>query len=79
MECSVESMHGLLDVHFGEEFCRIEDEGVQQVLNIVRKITLNCVKTHKQKPGSTLPLSKIMFSCLMDCGKLLPVLMSGEN
>ena len=49
LEWSVESMHWLLDVHFGEDFCRIEDETVQQVLNTVRKITLNCVKTHKQK------------------------------
>ena len=79
LEWSVESMHWLLDVHFGEDFCRIEDEDVQQVLNTVRKIALNCVKAYKRKSGSRLPLSKIMFSCLMDCGKLLPVLMSGQN
>ena len=41
MEWSVETMHWLLDVHFGEDFCRIEDEGAQQVLNAVRKIALN--------------------------------------
>jgi len=79
LEWSVESMHWLLDVHFGEDFCRIEDETVQQVLNIVRKIALNSVKTHKQKSGSKLPLSRIMFGCLMDCEKLIPVLLSGEN
>jgi len=79
MEWSVELMHWLLDVHFGEDFCRIEDEGAQQVLNVVRKIVLNCVKVHKQKSGSRLPLSKIMFSWLMDCGKLLPVLLSEQN
>jgi len=79
MEWSVESMHWLLDVHFGEDFCRIEDEGVHQVLNVVRKIALNCVKAHKQKSGSMLPLSKIMFSCLMDCRKLLPMLLLGQN
>jgi len=79
MEWSVESMHWLLDVHFGEDFCRIGDEGAQQVLNVVRKIALNCVKAHKRKSGSRLPLSKIMFSCLMDCQKMLPVLLSEQN
>ena len=78
MEWSVESMHWLLDVHFGEDFCRIEDEDVQQVLNTVRKIALNCIKAYKKKSGSRLSLSKIMFSCLMDCGKLLPVLIQGK-
>jgi predicted transposase YbfD/YdcC len=76
---SIESMHWLLDVHFGEDFCRVEDENVQQVLNIVRKIALNCVKTHKRESKSKLPLSKIMLDCLLDCQKLIPVLTSGEN
>jgi len=40
---------------------------------------LNCVKTHKQKTGSKLPLSRIMFGCLLDCQKLVHVLMSAEN
>jgi predicted transposase YbfD/YdcC len=79
LEWSVESMHWLLDVHFREDFCRVEDESVQQVLNIVRKVALNCVKTHKLKSNSKLPLSRIMFGCLLDCEKLIPVLMSGEN
>ena len=75
----VESMHWLLDVHFSEDFCGVEDETVQQVLNAVRKIAINCVKTHKQKSGSKLTLSRIMFGCLLDCQKLIPVLLSGEN
>ena len=79
LEWSVESMHWLLDVHFREDFCRVADETVQQVLNAVRKIALNCVKTHKQKSGSKLPLSRIMFDCLLDCEKIIPVLLSGEN
>jgi len=49
LEWSVESMHWLLDAHFGEDFCRVEDKNVQQVLNVARKIALNCVKTHRQK------------------------------
>jgi len=72
-------MHWLLDVHFAEGSCRIQDETVQVVLNAVRKIALNCVKIHKQKTKSRLPLSKIMFGCLLDCQKLIPVLLSGEN
>jgi predicted transposase YbfD/YdcC len=79
LEWSVESMHWLLDVRFGEDFCRIEDETVQQVLNTVRKIALNSVKTYKRKSGSKLPISKIMFSCLLDCERLIPVLLAGES
>ena len=56
-------MHWLLDIHFGEDFCQIENEGAQQVLNVVREIALDCVKAHKQKSISSLPLSKIMFPC----------------
>jgi len=73
-EWSVEAMHWLLDVHFGEDFCRVEDENVQQNLNIVRKIALNSIKSYKDKSMSKSPLSKIMFGCLLDCQALLPVL-----
>ena len=73
-EWSVETMHWLLDVHFGEDFCRIEDENVQQVLNMVRKIALNCIKTHKELYKSKRPLSKIMLDCLLDFDTLLSVL-----
>ena len=79
LEWSVESMHWLLDVHFEEDYCRIQDENVQQVLNVVRKIALNCVKTHKAKSNSKLPLSRIMLGCLLDCEGLLPVLLSAQN
>jgi predicted transposase YbfD/YdcC len=79
LEWTVESMHWLLDVHFREDFCRVEDESVQQVLNIVRKIALNCVKTYKRTSNSKLPLSRIMLSCLLDCEKIIPVLLPGEN
>jgi len=74
LEWSVETMHWLLDVHFGEDFCRIEDESVQQSLNIVRKIALNTIKSYKAKTGSKLPLSKIMFNCLLDSENLIPIL-----
>ena len=49
LEWTVESMHWLLDVHFNEDFCRVEDRNVQQDLNIIRKIALNCIKNYKEK------------------------------
>ena len=52
LEWSVETMHWLLDVHFKEDFCRIEDENVQQNLNIFRKIALNCIKRYKEETNS---------------------------
>lgn len=79
MEWSVESMYWLLDVHFNEDFCRIEDEVVQQISNMLRKTALNSIKLYKQETKSKLPLSKIMFGCLLDCEKLIDVLVVGEN
>jgi predicted transposase YbfD/YdcC len=78
LEWSVESMHWLLDVHFEEDFCRVEDENVQQNLNIVRKIALNTVKLFKEKTKLKRPLSKIMFDCLLDAQSLLPILDIGN-
>ena len=74
LEWSVESMHWLLDVHFGEDFCRVEDHNVQQNLNIVRKIALNTIRVFKDNFFPKRPFSKIMFDCLLDCKKLLPIL-----
>jgi predicted transposase YbfD/YdcC len=79
LEWSVETMHWLLDVHFSEDFCRVEDRNVQQNLNIVRKIALNSIKGFKEKTGSKLPLSKIMLDCLIDCKNVLPILTANEN
>lgn len=65
MEWSVESMHWLLDVHFAEDFCRVEDEIVQQNLNMVRKIALNTIRHFKNQTSSRRPFSKIMLDCLL--------------
>jgi len=73
-EWSVETMHWLLDMHFGEDYCRIQDEDVQQSLNIIRKIALNSIKLYKEKSNSKLPLSKIMFASLLDFHNLLDIL-----
>jgi predicted transposase YbfD/YdcC len=74
LEWSVESMHWLLDVHFREDFCRVEDENIQQILNMIRKIALNSVKNYKERTKSKQPLSKIMFNCLLDCNDVIPIL-----
>jgi predicted transposase YbfD/YdcC len=66
LEWTVETMHWLLDVHFCEDFCRIEDRNVQQNLNIVRKIALNTIKDYKNKTASKRPVSKLMFDCLLE-------------
>jgi predicted transposase YbfD/YdcC len=79
LEWSVESMHWLLDVHFGEDFCRIEDRNVQQNLNIVRKTALNTIKSYKNKTVSKRPISKLMFDCLLEPQTILSVLTINEG
>jgi predicted transposase YbfD/YdcC len=74
LEWGVESMHWLLDVHFGEDSCRAEDPNIQQNLNIVRKVALNALRGYKDRSGDKRPLSKIMFGCLLDPDALRDVL-----
>jgi predicted transposase YbfD/YdcC len=78
-EWSVESMHWLLDVHFGEDFCRVEDENVQQNLNISRKIVINSIKLYKEKSADKRPVSKIMLECLLEPAFIVTVLAAGQN
>jgi len=66
MEWSVESMHWLLDVHFAEDSCRVQDENVQQNLNMVRKVALNTIRLFKNTANSKRPFSKLMLDCLLD-------------
>lgn len=74
LEWSVESMHWLLDVHFGEDFCRVVDRNVQQNLNMARKAALNMVKLYKKRTAQKRPLSNIMFNCLLEPETILYVL-----
>jgi len=74
LEWSVESMHWLLDVHFHEDFCRVEDRNVQQDLNIVRKTVLNSIKQYKQDFGDKRPISHIMLNCMMNPEMILTIL-----
>ena len=66
MEWSVESMHWLLDVHFEEDYCRVENKNVQQNLNMLRKLAINIIKQYKERSESKRAISKIMFDCLLD-------------
>jgi predicted transposase YbfD/YdcC len=74
LEWSVETMHWLLDVHFGEDFCRVEDNNVQQNLNMTRKVAINCVKLFKADTKSKRAISKIMFDCLLDHSHILKII-----
>lgn len=58
-------MYWLLDVHFGEDYCRIQNSNIQQNLNILRKCALNLVKLYKQNTSSKRALSNIMLGCLL--------------
>jgi predicted transposase YbfD/YdcC len=73
-EWSVETMHWLLDVHFGEDYCRVENKNIQQNLNMLRKFALNTIKQYKSLTRSKKALSKIMLDCLLDCEFLLKVI-----
>ncbi len=73
MEWSVESMHWLLDVHFEEDWCRIEDKNVQQNLNILRKQAINLIKLYKNQVHSNKPISNIMLDCMIDFEKILQI------
>ena len=66
MEWSVESMHWLLDVHFEEDWCRVENKDVQQCLNMFRKAAINLIKNFKNRNNSKAAISKLMFECLME-------------
>lgn len=77
MEWSVESMHWLLDVHFEEDWCRVEDNAVQQHLNMFRKAAINLIKLFKSRSNSNKAISQIMLDCLIDFSSILGVL--GEN
>jgi predicted transposase YbfD/YdcC len=76
---TVERMHWLLEVHFGKDFCRIEDRNRQQNLNMVRKIALNTIKGYTTETAFKRPISNVMFDCLLEPENILSVLNINEN
>ena len=77
MKWAVESMHWLLDVHFEEDWCLIEDKVLQQHLNMFRKAAINLIKLFKSRTKSKISISKIMLDCLIDSPSILRVI--GQN
>ena len=73
LEWSVETMHWMLDVHFGEDFCRVLNKDGQQNLNIIRKIVLNHLRRYKELSKNKRPFSNIMLDCLIDPDNLIPL------
>ena len=76
-EWSVETMHWLLDVLFGEDGCRIQTKTAQQNLNMVRKLGSQHNEDGKQETKSKIALIALMFKSLLDPYQHLHIL--GKN
>lgn len=74
MEWAVETMHWLLDVQYGEDYCRIENRTIQQNLNLLRKFSISLPKQYKVRISSKRAMSKIMLDCLLESSKICEVL-----
>jgi len=66
-------MHWLLDVNFGEDFCRVQNETVQKILNIIRKVVINSLRVFRDKTAPKRPFSNIMLDCLIDPSFILDI------
>ena len=73
-EWNVETMHWLLDVHFDEDSCRIQDENLQKVLNIIRKVVINSLRVFRNKISPKRAFSSIMLDCMVDPPAILNIL-----
>lgn len=71
LEWAVESMHWLLDVHFGEDYCRVKNKNVQMNLSAARKLALSIVKRYKTETNSRNSLSNLMLMAMLDCERIL--------
>jgi predicted transposase YbfD/YdcC len=71
LEWSVETMRWLLDVHFGEDYCRVVEQRTQENLNIIRKIVLNALRLFKNSHNSKAAFSHIMLDCMIDPRRIL--------
>jgi predicted transposase YbfD/YdcC len=74
-----ERMHELLEVHFGEDCCRIEDRNGEQNLTIIRKIVRNMIKGYTTQTASQRPISNVMFDCLLESENIRSVLKINKN
>lgn len=74
MEWAAETMHWLLDVHYGEDYFRTENRTIQQNLNLLRKFSISLLKQYKARISSKRAMSKIMLDCLLKPSKICEVL-----
>lgn len=74
MEWTVETMHWLLDVHYAEDYCRIENKTLQQNFNLLRKFCISLFKQYQARINSKRAMSKIMLDCLLNPSVLLTIL-----
>lgn len=74
MEWSVETMHWLLDVHYDEDYCRIQNRTIQQNLNLLRKFSISLLKQYKNRTNSKRAISKIMLDCLLEPTQICRIL-----
>ena len=63
-----------INVHFEEDWCRVEDKNIQQNLNILRKAAINLIKLFKSDTQSKKAISKIMLDCLLEPRHILRIL-----
>lgn len=68
---TVKTIRWLLDVHFKEDWCRVENKGMQQSLHIFIKTAINPVKQLKFRTSSKKAISHIMFQYLLDFNMIL--------
>lgn len=74
MEWTVETMHWLLDVHYREDYCRIENRTIQQNLNLLRKFPISLLKQYKTRTDLKRAMSKIRLDCLLEPSRICEVL-----
>jgi len=79
MEWSVEVMHWLLDVHFGEDLCRVIEQRTQENLNIIRKIVLNILRDYKNSSGSKAAFTHMMLDCMIEPERILDFIGVRQN
>ena len=63
-------MRCLLDVHYGEDYCHIEDRTIRQDLYLLRKLTISLLKQCKVRTSSSRAMSKLMQDCLFEHDRL---------
>ena len=75
-EWRVESMHWILDVHFGEDRTLILGKNAQQTSNIARKAVINMVKAYQTTQDAKKPFSWYLRQNLFDVANLAAFIQS---